>query len=288
MNYYLLAFGISVCLFFLIWGVGQEGRGENSQTIAFVIAMTVLGAAVVLREFILRNARRNFYRDQKRLDRSLSGFSRSNGERRESQKVTLDQNELIIREIRKKSEAARVLSKLSAGHREVVAMCSEYLSMNQREMQNVGVGSPRIASFARGRKIVSKLHYYHLMKWAELETREFTEIAVERVKIEDKLGQARTALNVVDSALESYPTEPNLLESKRALLAAADSLNVSRHLKHAEEASEAGDHRVAAKHYEQALELMEEISGFEGGASETAEKIIKELEKARSLAETAK
>lgn len=287
-NYYLLAFGIAVCLFFLVWGVGQEGRGENSQTIAFVIAMTVLGGAVVLREFILRNARRNFYRDQKRLDRSLAGFSRSNGQYRESQKVTLDQNELIVREIRKKSEAARVLSKLSAGHQEVVAMCSEYLAMNQREMQNVGIGSPRIVSFARGRKIASKLHHYHLMKWAELETQEFTQIAVERGKIEDKLDQAQKALAVVAIALESYPTDPNLLESRRALLAAEDSLNVSQHLEHAEEFSDAGDHRAAAKHYEQALALMEEISGVDGAASETAGKIIKELEKARSLAETKK
>jgi len=282
-NYYLLAFGIALALFFLIWGIGQEGRGENSQTTAFVIAMTVLGIAIVLREFILRNARRKFYYDQKRLDRSLSGFSHPKNDR-VIEKISLEQNELIVREIRKKSEAARVLSKLSAGHQEVVAMCTEYLAMNQREMQNVGVGSPRIGSFVRGREAVSKMYRYHMLKWAELETQEFTQIVVEHVKIDDKLKRAQKAITVVSAALEAFPNETNLLESKRALNVAVDSLKISQYLEIAEKASAAGDHGNAAEQYQQALELIE-TSVVDPSSSVMAGKIAREMEKERDLAE---
>lgn len=281
-NYYLLAFGIALAMFFLIRAVGPDGRGENSQTIAFVVGMTILGIAVVLREFILRNARRNLYRDQKRLDRSLAGFAHLKNDRT-AEKITVEQNELIIGEIRKKSEAARVLSKLSAGHQEVVAMCSEYLAMNQRELQNVGVGSPRIAGFVRGREVISKIYRYHMLKWAELETQEFTQIAAGRVKIEDKLEQVQKALTVVDTALDAFPVETNLLESKRALIAAGDSLRVSGHLEFAEKATQAGEHTIAIDQYEQALALMERLGGDQS-MSAMAEKIIKELEKAKALA----
>lgn len=280
-NYYLLAFGIALAMFFLIKAVGPEGGSENGQTIAFVVAMTILGIAIVLREFILRNARRKLYRDQTRLDRSLAGFSRPKNER-VAEKITLEQNELIIGEIRKKSEAARVLAKLSAGHQEVVAMCSEYLAMNHRELQNVGVGSPRIAGFVRGRETISKLYRYHMLKWAELETKEFTQTAADRVKIEDKLEQVQKALTVVDTALEAFPAEQDLLESKRALIAAADSLRVSGHLELAEKASEAGDHAVAVDEYENALALMEQLGGDQGMSAMTG-KIIKELERSRTL-----
>jgi tetratricopeptide (TPR) repeat protein len=283
-NYYLLTFIAAVVVYLAIWYVGQEGRGgENTQIFGLIAGLAVIVFAIIVREVVMRSARRKLYREQRLLDQNIAGFHRRQERTNQKDKVSLEQNELILNELRKKSEAAKVLSGLAAGHREVVAMCSEYLSMNQRELQNVGVGSPRIASFVRGRETASKLHFYHLMKWAELETKEFTQIAVGRDRIEDKLDRLKQTLTVVETALEAYPTEKDLLESKRALIASERSLEISRLIENAETAATGGDNYAAAENYEKALGMIEELESTDANRAAIAEKVAGELHRVRSL-----
>lgn len=283
-NYYLLALLAAVIVYLAVWYAGQEGRGsENTQVFGVIAGLAVVGFAVVMREVIMRGSRRKLYREQRRLDKNLAGFHRRREYTANKDKVSLEQNEFILGELRKKSEAAKVLSGLAAGHKEVVAMCSEYLAMNQRELQSVGVGSPRIASFVRGRETASKLHFYHLMKWAELETREFTQIAVGRDRIEDKLDRLKRTLSVVDTALEAYPSEQDLLESKRALIASERSLEISRLIENAEAAAEGGDNDAAVENYEKALDKIEELEGPDANRAAIAEKVAGALQRVRSL-----
>lgn len=283
-NYYLLAFVAAAIVYIAIWYVGQEGRGgENTQVFGLIAGLAVIGFAIILREIVLRGARRKLYRDQRLLDKNIAGFHRRQERANQKDKVSVEQNEFILRELRKKSEAAKVLSGLAAGHKEVVAMCSEYLAMNHRELQHVGVGSPRIASFVRGRETASKLHFYHLMKWAELETQEFTQIAVGRDRIEDKLERLKQTLTVVETALEAYPTEKDLLESKRALIASERSLEISRLVENAEAAAEGGDIDAATENYEKALDLIEGLEGADANRAAIADKVAEALHKVRTL-----
>jgi len=283
-NYYLLTFLAAVVVYAAIWYAGHETRnGENTQVFGLIAALAVIAFAIVLREVVMRNARRKLYREQRLLDKNIAGFHRRKERADQKDKVSVEQNEFILGELRKKSEAAKVLSGLAAGHKEVVAMCSEYMAMNQRELQNVGVGSPRIASFVRGRETASKIHFFHLMKWAELETQEFTQIAVGRDRIEDKLERLKQTLSVVETALEAYPTEKVLLESKRALIASERSLEISRLVEVAESAAEGGDSDAAVENYEKALELIEDLEGTDANRAAIADKVAGELSRVRSL-----
>src|SRR5690606_13708764 len=283
-NYYLLTLAAAVIVYIAIWYAGQETRGgENTQVFGLIAALAVIGFAIILREIVMRNARRKLYREQRLLDKNIAGFHRRQVRADQKDKVSAEQNEFILGEIRKKSDAARVLSGLAAGHKEVVAMCSEYLAMNQRELQSVGVRSPRIASFVRGRETASKIHFFHLMKWAELETQEFTQIAVGRDRIEDKLERLKQTLTVVETALEAYPTEKDLLESKRALIASERSLEISRLVENAEAAAEGGDIDAAAENYEKALDLIEGLEGADANRAAIADKVAEALHKVRTL-----
>jgi len=121
------------------------------------------------------------------------------------------------------------------------------------------------------------------MKWAELETQEFTQIAVGRDRIEDKLERLKQTLTVVETALEAYPTEKDLLESKRALIASERSLEISRLVENAEAAAEGGDIDAATENYEKALDLIEGLEGADANRAAIADKVAEALHKVRTL-----
>lgn len=285
-NYYLLAGGLSLALFFLVWGILNDGRDSGQEAAALLIAGIFFVTAIFVREVVLRNARSRFLREQRRLDRSVLAFAShavnpgDAPQRRE--KVTAEQNSAILREIKKKSEAASVLGTFPEGHREVFLMCGEYLSMSSREMQNAGVGSPRIKGFVRGREIASKLHRYHLLRWAEIESLNFTQHMSSRAKISDKLAGAKKALEAVDFAITSYPNEPTLTESRSVLVASIDSLTLNRFVERAEKAETKGNRKVALRNYGAALSYLEKIGTERPDTSSIAERITEEVKRIES------
>lgn len=284
-NYYLLSAGISFALFFLVWGVLSDGRDDGVGVSALLIASIFFVSAVFVREVVLRKARNKFLREQRRLDRSVLAFASQAGtaERAQREKVTAEQNAAILREISKKSEAANVLASFPEGHKEVFVMCTEYLAMNSREMSSAGVGSPRIKGFARGREIASRFHRHHLLKWAEIESLNFTQHLTSRVKISDKIGGARKALEAVDFALRSYPHEPDLIESRNVLVAAIDSFIVNRHVERAEKVAAKGNYKQALKNFETALSYLEKAAPGRDDAKAVAEMIEQQIERMKQM-----
>ncbi|HEX9960971.1 MAG TPA: hypothetical protein VGB00_08565, partial [Pyrinomonadaceae bacterium] len=139
--YYILAAAISTAIFFLVWGILHEGE-EMPWVPAGILASITIATAVVLREIFLRRARNQFLRAQKRLDFNLTSAVQHKS--KDSNKLTLEKNAAILRNIERKSEAARVLGKLPDAHWEVFEICNEYLQITERELQTVGVGSPRL------------------------------------------------------------------------------------------------------------------------------------------------
>jgi tetratricopeptide (TPR) repeat protein len=283
-NYYILAMALTIAFFFFVWAILHEGNEETPVLVAGIGASIVLGSAVVLREIFLRKARNRYLLVERKLDYNVKGFPAQARLGREQNRLSLEKNAAIVKDIQKKSEAARILGKISSGHLEVFEVCNEYLSLTEKQMETVGVGSPRIAALRRGREIVSELHRYHLLTWAEIESRSLTQKAKNYVTISEKLNTAQEALTVLDSALQFYPNDPQLTESETALKDFISSMKVSHWIEQAERAAFKGNYNRAISLYRDALFFLarEDVKTEEREA--IAEKINVEIESLRGLA----
>ena len=282
-NYYILTFAVAIAFFFLVWGILHEDNNDMSYIPAGVGASFVLIGAVFLREVVLRKARNRYLLVQRKLDYNLNNLAFLKPPNRNPNKLTLEKNATIIGEIRKKSEAAQILGKLSDGHWEVFEMCNEYLSVNESEIETVGVGSPRLAALRRGKEIVGELHRFHLLTWAEIESRSLTQEAKNRVTMSEKLKTAQKALTVLDSALQFYPNETKLLESEEVLKEFVASIKVLHRIEQAERAAFKGNYQRAISHYRDALFFLARENVKKGEKEIIAEKINTEISKLREL-----
>ncbi len=255
-NYYMLTASVVIAFFFLVWGILNDGHDQTPWIPAGVGAAIVLGSAVVLREVILRDARRRYLISQHHIDQSVKGIARRVRERDEA-KLTLERNASILSEISRKSEAAKVLGRFAEGHREVFELCDEYLAAVTRELPNVGAGSPRIAALRRGTDVAGRYHHYHMLQWAEIESRAQTQEASRRDKIADKLESTQSALGVVEFALRAYPHEPALLESQIVLQRLVSSIRISDLMERAARSAFKGNHKRALNLYQDALFLLQ-------------------------------
>ncbi len=282
-NFYILSFAVAVAFFFLVWGLLHEDSDDMAYVPAGIGASLLLIGAVFLREVVLRKARNRYLTAERQLDYNLNNLALHRSPNQNPNKLTLEKNAAIIGQIRKKSEAAQVLGKLSDGHWEVFEMCNEYLSLNEKEIRTVGVGSPRLAALRRGKEIVGELHRFHLLAWAEIESRALTQEAKNNVTISDKLKTAQKALTVLESALQFYPNEVKLLESETALREFAASIKISHRLEQAERAAFQGNNKRAISHYRDALFFLARENVREEEKEIIAEKINTEIAKLREI-----
>lgn len=282
-NYYVLTAAITTALFFIFWGILRE-EGEDAPWITSgILASVVLVMAVFLREVILRKARMRYLLTQRRLDANIKNVSVPVGANVNFNKLTLEKNASIIQQIRQKSEAARILGKLSEGHLDVFQMCDQYLLLNKRQMETVGIGSPRLAALRRGREIVQELHFFHLLSWAQNETRVLTQESKIRATMPEKLESAQRALATLNSALEYYPDDRQLLESEAVVKEFITSIKVFHSIEQAERAAFKGSYKRAINHYRDALFFMARENAQSREMELTAEKINAEIENLHRL-----
>ena len=281
-SYYVLAAAAAIALFFLVWGVFHEGDEETPLVAAGISASLVLGGAVLVREFFLRKARNRFLLIERNLERNAQQIPLPRSAR-DAGKLSLEKNAAIVKDIQQKSEAARLLGKMSAGHLEVFKICNQYLLLTEKQMETVRVGSPRIAGLRRGREIVGELHRHHLLAWAEIEARALTQKAKNYVTISEKMNTAQEALTVLNSALQFYPNETRLIESETVLKDFIASIKVSHWIEQAERAAFKGKTKRAMSLYRDALFFLdrEDVRAEERDA--ITEKINFEIESLRKL-----
>lgn len=278
-NYYILAAAIGIAFFFLVWGILQEGDEPMPWIPAGLGASLILIGAVLLREIVLRKARNRYLLVQKRLDYTLDNAIFHTKNNQVEKKLSLSRNADIIKQIQKKSEAAKVLMKLSDGHREVFEICNEYLEINLKELETVGTGSPRLASLRRGREIINQLHKFHLLTWAEIESRQLTQDAKNRATMAEKTETAQKALNVIETALEYYPNERRLIESEEAVREFVTSIRVAHWIEQAERSAFKGNYKRAISHYKDALFFLARENKQGRGTDLIAEQINSEIQK---------
>ena len=203
----------------------------------------------------------------------------------DTNKLSLEKNAEIIKEIKKKSEAARTLGNLSNGHWNVIETCNEYLSVVEKQMETVGTGSPRLAGLRRGREIVGDLHRFHTLAWAEIESRSWSQKARNYATISEKLNAAQKALSVLESALEFYPTEQRLTESEMAVKNFIATIKVSHWIEQAERAAFKGNYKRAVNLYRDALFFLARENMDSAEQQTVAEQINLEIEKLRNLSD---
>ncbi len=283
-NYYILAASVTAAFFFLVWGILHEGDEETPIIVAGIGASLVLGGAVVIREIFLRKARQRHLLVERKLDYNVKNFSlQQKSSNNDFNKLTLEKNAAIIKEIQKKSETARGLGNFSNGHLEVFEICNKYLSVAEKQLETVRVGSPRLARLRRGREIVGELHRYHLLSWAEIEARELTQKARNYVTVSEKLNTAQEALNIVESALQFYPQEARLTESESALKDFIASIKISHWIEQAERSAFKGNHKRAISLYRDALFFLAREDLKNEDREAITDKINVEIESLRQL-----
>lgn len=282
-NYYILSVAVSLVFFFLVWGILLDEHDEFPLIVAGITACIVLSGAVFLREFVLKKARNQFLYTQKQLDKSLNNASFPLGAINVENKLTLEKNTEFINQIRHKSEAAKTLKKLPGAHLEVFESCNEYLSINEKALESINGASPRLAALRRGREVVRQLHKYHLLSWAGLESRALTQEAKNQVKISEKLRNAQKAQTVLETALQYYPQETQLIESDEILREFVASIKISHWIEQAERARFKENYKRAISCYRDALFFLARENVQSEDKKMIAEKINQEIENVRQL-----
>ena len=278
-SFYILAAAAAIAFFFFVWWILHEGGEEIPYIPAGIGASILLGSAVFLREVVLRRVRQKYLAAQKMLDYNLKKVGNTSIHNNSRHKLTIQQNAAIVREIKRKSEAALILDKVSVGHWEVFELCSKYLHTNKKELETVGVGSPRIAALRRSREVVRGIHKHHLLAWAEIESRAFLRSAKNQLELSDKLEYTQKAMSVLDTALEFYPREKQLRDSIEAVKGFNSSIKVSHLVELAEKAAFKGDNTESANLYRDALFLLQKENFQTSERNVIEEKIIAKIEK---------
>lgn len=273
-NYYMLTAAIALAAFFLVMGVLRE-EGDEPIIPAGIASSVVLLAAVIIRRSILKKLNMRAHA-ARMLERNLLAL-RANPVSPEN-KLTIEKNASILRELKRKSDAANILAKYAEGHREVFELCAQYIEINTREMPTVNPGSPRIAALRRGREIAEDLHRRHMLRWAEIESTSMLDEAQASGRRTEKIELARRARIVIEAASGKYPSEKKLVDSAAAIDELILKLKVTDFLDKADRARGRGNISLARRHFKAALAEIENGRSNPAELTAVADRIKGELE----------
>ena len=255
-NFYLLVLLASLVIFVTIWAFFHDGLDDSPLVVGGLAAVSFGISAIAVREFILNRARSRV-RAARRLS-LLMGEVRAAGNKPDGErKLSLEMNEEFLREIRRKSEAAKVLDKFADVHKDVFELCERYMSLAASELSRARPGSPRIPALKKGSGTAARRHRFHVLKWAEIKARGFSAEASNGSAVSDKVRAAKDALAAVEHAIRRYPLEPELVESRVVLDAFLTTSRLRAAIENAEDAVLKGDRGQARQYYAEALESLE-------------------------------
>lgn len=287
-SYYIFAVAVSIATFFLVWGI-LLGNAEDTPWIpSGVVASLVLIFAVVLREFLLRRLQRQIILRQgsKEIDynrRPVYHRGQNLGAGHYTNKLTLERNAAIINSIESKSKAARSLEKLPEAHLEVFEMCNEYLQLAERELETTGISATRLVALRRGREKVQSFHRYHLLAWASITSNLLIQDAKVQILVGEKLENAQRSMSILETAVQYYPAEKQIIDSMEAVKEFIVSIRVSHWIEQAERAAFKENYKRAINHYRDALFFLARENERTPERDLVAEKINSEIEKLREL-----
>lgn len=247
-SYVMLVTAAAVAVFCAVWWLLQSNSEEETTLIfAGLCASATVGAAVAVREFIIRKFYVRYRLEQERVERLNRNALQQKG------KLTLEKHAAMLKGLEKRSYQTNNSSAVPQTHLDMFRSCNDYLARTDREIMTVAVGSPRLAAFKHGQEVIKTLHKHHLLMWAAGETNILTQEAKIRVTISEKIETAQRALSVLESALKYYPEEMQLLDSVRAIKGFIVSVRISHLTEEAEKEAFKGRHEKAIDLYYDAL-----------------------------------
>jgi hypothetical protein len=280
-RYFAFSFVFAVLVSSFLIGILHEENDDFSYIVAGISFVVVMMTAFLLRGKLV-------IRYQVRLLESHQGIeTKKVGKQpaQNSKKLTIEKNNVILKNIEQKSKAANVLSKFAEAHWEVFELCNNYLSFVAAEMLTVGAGSPRIVALRRGKQKIGKLHKQHLLAWAAIESKNLTKQSKAETDLVSKIELGIKAVKVLESASEYYPGDTQLLESIVAVKEFIVSTKVSAWIEEAENAKFSNENQKAIKLYRDALFLVTRESLQAQDKQLITEKINFEIEKLLTLME---
>lgn len=280
-NYYILTLGITIVSFFIIWGVLHALEEEMPWITAGIASGLILILAVVLREFVFKRAYQKTLLAQRRLDHNINVVYRQTVSNVSSDRLTLERNTEIVREIEDKSKKARAIGNVSELHFEVFELCNEYLRKSNRELEGIHKSSPRYIAIKRGQSELRSLHKFHLLSWASIESQFYVQTAKVQAALNDKIESAHRALTIIDTATQFYPDEENLLQSNEVIKDFIVTIKVTHWIEQAEKSAFKGHYQRAINQYRDALFFLARENERTLNKETLAEEINSKIEELR-------
>lgn len=272
-TYIAVVASAALALFFLLWFILDISGDEASWIPAGLASSILFLVAVAAREVVLRRALTRHILEKERRDYRVTDFHRKR------KNVSLEYYASKLRAIAKRAQVADSKAENAEAHLEVYQSCRDYLYKVESALRSARQGSQTLFTLRAGQERALSLQKHHLLKWASVASREWTNEAQKRVHPKEKLEAAQKALDVIDSALKIYPKEPQLSASAIAIKDHIGSLRVAQWIERAERDTFKGHNRRAIERYKDALFYLsrEEIS--EELSTQIAEHISIEIER---------
>jgi hypothetical protein len=273
-GYLLGAVVAAMALFFALWWMLVSGGDEAPWIPAGLAASVVLLVALSAREVVMRRAWTRYL-----LDQGGEQSVRASGEHKRSATKSHSGSLLSAawRNIQKQSEDADAASNPEL-HFDVFHLCQDYLTNADEAIRTNSLSSEKRNAIRAGQERVRALRKHHLLTWARDSSRTLTYEAQQRARISERIEAANRALHCLDSALQFYPQETELLESSAAIREFIASIKVAHWVELAERSAFKGHYRRAIDRYKDALFYLSREPVKEDIRVASTERIGREIE----------
>jgi hypothetical protein len=248
-GYLLGAVVAAMALFFALWWMLVSGGDEAPWIPAGLAASVVLLVALSAREVVMRRAWTRYLLDQGAEPSVRSG---SEHKRPSAKSHSTSLLSAAWRTIQKQSAEANAGSNPES-HFDVFHLCQEYLATTDEALKSNSLASEKRNAIRAGQERVRALQKHHLLTWARDSSRTLTYEAQQRARTSEKIEAANRALHCLESALQFYPNETELLESSAAIREFIASVKVAHWVELAERSAFKGHYRRAIDRYKDAL-----------------------------------
>lgn len=247
-GYLVTAISATLVLFFALWWMFVTGGDEAPWIPAGLAASVVLLVALSAREVVMRRAWTKHLLEQgggaDRPSRDLNSQS--------SRRVSTTALSSTLRAIQKQSTAADAAGSADA-HLDLFHLCRDYSASAEEALQSNSLLAEKRVALRSGLDRAKHLQKHHLLTWARESSRAMTAEAQRRARMSDKIEAANKAVQCLDTALEAYPGESELIASRRAVGEYIGSVKVAHWIEMAERAAFKGHYRRAVERYKDAL-----------------------------------
>lgn len=273
-GYLLAAFVAALALFFGLWWMLVSGGDEAPWIPAGLAASVVLLVALSAREVVMRRAWTRYL-----LEQGSKSSVRKSGEQKRAAVKTHSSSLLAAawRNIQKQSEEADSATNPEQ-HFEVFQLCQDYLTTTDDALRSNSFPSEKRNSIRAGQERVRALQKHHLLTWARDSSRTLTYEAQQRARTSERIEAANRALHCLESALQYYPHETDLRESRVAIREFIGSVRVAHWVELAERSAFKGQYRRAIDRYKDALFYLSREEIKEETRLASTERISREIE----------